>query len=44
LALIFFFLVMEFTHIYWGWKRDILSLMMSNLDPWSNPEGSQPLA
>jgi hypothetical protein len=25
---------MKSTSIYMGWKRDILSLMVPNLDPW----------
>jgi hypothetical protein len=25
-----------------GWKRDILSLLVSNLGSWFEPEGSQP--
>jgi len=35
---------MESTPIYRGWKRNILSLMVSNLGPWFSPGGSQPLA
>jgi len=33
---------MEFTPIYKGWKRDILSLSITNLGPWFSLEGSQP--
>jgi hypothetical protein len=35
--------VMKSTHIYRGWTKDILSLMVPNLGFSFDPEGSQPL-
>jgi len=34
---------MKSTSIYRGWTRDILSLMVPNLGPWLDPEGSPSL-
>ena len=34
---------MKSTPIYKGWKMDVLSLLLSNLGPWFNLKGSQPL-
>jgi hypothetical protein len=42
LRLVFFLLALD--PIYKEWKGDILSLMVSNLDPWFDLEGTQLLA
>jgi len=35
---------LEFIPIFKGWKKEILSLLWTNLDPWYKPEESQLLA
>jgi len=35
---------MKIKSIYRWWKRDTLSLLMQNLNPWFDPKASQPLA
>ena len=35
---------MKIKYIYRRWKRDILSLLVQNLNPWFDPKASQPLA